>query len=272
MEHIGDIDLLYAAVNLTRLAFVGTSDARLFYIYYGDGRDLLKSDNRPAAARAADRQDISLHTEGAHWISVLPTPAGPIDLLAWGALQVGDWGTLDHQAWAWDLEVGWQPDMLPWKPWLRVGYGRTSGDDDPVDDDHDTFFQILPTARIYSWSTFYNLMNNEDGFVQLILRPRAGLAWRSDFHNIRLSEGRDLWYQGAGATLADRNVGFGFPGRPAFGHRDLFRVLETSLSYDVNTWLTLSIYYGHVFGGRVVRAIFTEDQADFGYLEVTLKL
>lgn len=272
MDHIDDIDLAYASVNLTRPSFAETSDARFFYIYYGDGRELLKSDNRPARVRTADKQDISIHTEGMHYIGVLPTSAGPIDFLAWGALQVGDWGTQDHQAWAWDVETGWQPKDLPWKPWLRIGYGRTSGDDDPTDGDHDTFFQILPTSRIYAYSAFYNLMNNEDAFAQLILRPFPGFSWRSDFHNIRLSESRDLWYQGAGATLSDRNIGFGFPGRPAFGHRDLFRIAETSVSYDVTKWLTVSAYYTHVFGGDVIRSIYQGDQADFGYIEVIVKL
>jgi hypothetical protein len=271
MKDISDIDMLYTAVNLTRPAFAETSDARLFYIYYSDGRGLLKSDNRPRPVRLTDRRHIAINSEGAHWISVLPTSAGPVDVLVWGAIQQGEWGVLDHQAWAWDLEAGWQPSALPWQPWLRVGYGRTSGDDDPNDSDHDTFFQLLPTARLYALSTFYNLMNSEDGFIQFLLRPRAGLVWRTDFHNIRLTESGDLWYQGSGATVADRDVGFGFSGRPAFGHRDLLRVLETSLSYDVSKWLNVSLYYGHVFGGRVVRAIFAGDQADFGYVEVTLK-
>ncbi|MGH8006022.1 MAG: alginate export family protein [Candidatus Binatia bacterium] len=272
MKEMDEIDLLYVAANLTRPSFAETSDARLFYIYYSDDRGLLKADNRPAAARGADQRHIAINTQGMHWISLLPTAAGPIDLLAWGALQVGDWGTLDHQAWAWDLEAGWQPKMLPWKPWLRIGYSRTSGDDDPTDGDHDTFFQIIPTARIYAYSAFYNLMNNEDAFAQLILRPFAGFVWRSDFHNIRLTESRDLWYQGAGATLSDRNIGFGFPGRPAFGHRDLFQVAETSLSYDVTKWLTVNLYYTHIFGGRVIRAIYDGDNADFGYIEVIIKL
>lgn len=272
IKEIDDIDVLYAAANLTRPAFAEHSDARFFYLYYGDGRGLVKSDNRPAAVRAADKQDISLHTEGGHWISVLPTSAGPVDLLAWGALQQGEWGLLDHNAWAWNLEVGWQPQALPWKPWLRAGYSRSSGDDNPRDRDHDTFFQILPTARLYSFSTFYNLMNNEDGFLQLLLRPRPGLVSRTDLHFVRVSEPHDLWYQGSGATLADRNIGFGFPGRPALGQRNLFRVLETSLSYDWSKALNLSLYYGHVFGGGVVRVLFAGDQADFGYIEVTLKL
>jgi hypothetical protein len=272
MKEMEEIDLLYAAVNVTRPAFAKKSDARFFYIYYSDGRRLLKSDNRPVALRSADRQDIALHTGGGHWIHVLPTRFGPIDLLAWGVLQQGEWGSLDHGAWAWDLEAGWQPNRLPWKPWLRVGYGRSSGDDDPADSDHDTFFQILPTARIYAYSIFYNLMNNQDGFMQLLLRPRPGLVWRTDFHYLRLTESRDLWYQGSGATLSERNVGFGFPGRPSLGHRNLLRILETSFSYDWSRSLNLTLYYGHVFGSSVVRSIFADDQADFGYLEVTLKL
>ncbi|HXG18138.1 MAG TPA: alginate export family protein [Methylomirabilota bacterium] len=272
MKEMNEIDLLYGALNLTKPACAENMDARFFYIYYGDGRGLLKSDNRPAPVRTADKQDISLHTEGGHWISTWPTSVGLIDLLAWGALQQGQWGKLDHDAWAWDLEAGWQPGMLPWKPWFRIGYGRSSGDDDPRDRDHGTFFQILPTARLYSFSTFYNLMNNEDGFLQLLLRPFPGLMVRTELHFIRLTERKDLWYTGSGATLSDRNVGFGYPGRPAFGHRDLFRVLENSVTYDWNKYVSFTVYYGHVFGQDVVQAIYKEDDANFGYIEVTLKL
>lgn len=272
MKEMNEIDLLYGAINLTKPSFAENMDARFFYIYYGDDRGLLKSDNRSSALRSADKQDISLHTEGGHWIYALPTSAGPIDLLAWGALQQGQWGKLEHEAWAWDLEVGWQPAMLPWKPWVRIGYGRSSGDDNAKDSDHETFFQILPTARLYAFSTFYNLMNNEDGFLQLVLRPLPGLVSRTELHFVRLSEKKDLWYTGSGATLSDHNVGFGYPGRPAFGQRDLFQVLESSISYDWNKYLSFAVYYGHVFGQDVVRAIYQNDEANFGYLEMTVKL
>ena len=67
-------------------------------------------------------------------------------------------------------------------------------------------------------------------------------------------------------------MGFGFPGRPVFGRRELFRVLEASLSYDVNTFLNVNVYYVHVFGGGVARALFAGDQADFGYIEMHFKL
>jgi hypothetical protein len=133
-----------------------------------------QTDNRPATVRNADRRHIAIHTGGGHLVHVIPTDIGPIDLMGWGVGQGGDWGKQDHQAWAFALETGWQPKMLPWNPWFRVGYNRSSGGDDPSDGDHETFFQILPTARVYSFSTFYNFMNNEDAFFQLILRPIKG--------------------------------------------------------------------------------------------------
>ena len=266
---IDDIDILYAGFNLTRPEFAQMTDARLFYIYYADGRNLQPTDNRPAAERS--RRHLAINMGGGNLIQVVPTGAGPIDLMGWGVVQGGDWGQQDHHGWAFAVEAGWQPKGLPWNPWFRIGYNRSSGDDDPHDSDHDTFFQMLPTARVYSFSTFYNLMNNEDGFFQLILRPLEGLVWRTDFHYIRVSEKNDLWYQGAGATLEDRQAGFGFVGRPTFGKRDLFQIIETSLSYNLNKHINVNVFFAHVFGDSIVDQIYPDDSANFGYIETTLK-
>ena len=266
---IDDIDILYAGFNLTRPEFAQMTDARLFYIYYADGRNLQPTDNRPAAERS--RRHLAINMGGGNLIQVVPTGAGPIDLMGWGVVQGGDWGRQDHHGWAFAVEAGWQPKGLPWNPWFRIGYNRSSGDDDPNDSDHDTFFQMLPTARVYSFSTFYNLMNNEDGFFQLILRPLEGLVWRTDFHYIRVSEKNDLWYQGAGATLEDRQAGFGFVGRPTFGKRDLFQIIETSLSYNLNKHINVNVFFAHVFGDSIVDQLYPDDSANFGYIETTLK-
>ena len=272
MKTIDDIEVLYTGFNVTKPAFAETSDARLFYIYYADGRGLRPTDNRPAAVRNADRRHITVHAYGGNLIHVIPTGAGPIDLMGLGIGQGGDWGRQDHSAWAFALEAGWQPSGLPWKPWVRMGYNRSSGDDDPTDSDHDTFFQMLPTARVYTFSTFYNLMNNEDIFFQLILRPFKGLVWRTDFHYIRVSEKQDLWYQGAGATLEDRQIGFGFAGRPVFGQRDLFQIIETTLNYTLNEHVNVHVFFAHAFGDSIIDHIYTGSDANFGFIELNLKL
>ena len=87
---IDDIDILYAGFNLTRPEFAKTTDARLFYIYYADGRNLRPTDNRPAAVR--NHRHLAINTGGGHLIHVVPTGAGPIDLMGWGVVQGGDWG------------------------------------------------------------------------------------------------------------------------------------------------------------------------------------
>ena len=47
-----------------------------------------------------------------------------------------------------DVEGGFQPRILRrLKPWLRAGYYYGTGDNNPSDNKHGTFFQILPTAR-----------------------------------------------------------------------------------------------------------------------------
>ena len=108
-------------------------------------------------------------------------------------------------------------------PWLRAGYDHASGDDDPNDGEHRTFFQVLPTARIYSQFPFYNLMNDEDLFVQILATPWSRVNVRADYHWLRLTESHDLWYSGGGATNAHV---FGFSGIPAGGNRDLAHVVD----------------------------------------------
>ena len=115
-------------------------------------------------------------------------------------------------------------------------------------------------------------MNNEDAFVQLILRPMQGLIWRTDFHDIRVTEKNDLWYQGAGATLEDRQPGFGYAGRPTFGKRTLFQIIETTLSYNLNKHINIQLFFSHIFGDSIIDQIFSGNDANFGYIEVTLKI
>jgi hypothetical protein len=168
-------------------------------------------DNRPAPARLADRERIRLTTLGAHLLHVVPTAAGPLDLLAWGTVQTGTWGALDHRASAAALEAGWQPAGVPWRPWLRALWYRGSGDRDAADGRHGTFFQVLPTPRVHARFPMHNLMNLEQAGASLVLRPHARLTFRSDAQALRLAVPADLWYAGGGAF---ERGSFGYAGRP----------------------------------------------------------
>ncbi|MGC8794329.1 MAG: alginate export family protein [Bryobacteraceae bacterium] len=155
---------------------------RLEGIYYHDWRHVTKTDNRPLAVRQADFASLRLLTFDGHHLRLAHTRAGTFDALAWIALQAGHWGELPHRAYAVVLEMGWQPSRkLLWKPWLRMGWCRSSGDRDPADRRHQTFHQLLPTPRQFARAAFYNMMNSEDRFGSLLLRPSPALALGTEF-------------------------------------------------------------------------------------------
>lgn len=266
-----DVDFYYGAFTKPIKAKTSESDFRLFALHYHDGRRVLKTDNRPAAVRAADNEKIRLTTVGGHYIGVTKAGSGKADALVWAAGQFGEWGKLDHRAGAVALEAGYQfggnktADKL--KPWIRAGYFRSTGDGDPNDTKHGTFFQALPTPRIYARTPFFNSMNNEDAFVQLRLKPHAKLALRTDVHHLRLSSERDLWFVGGGAFQKQT---FGFVGRPANGNKTLGALVDFSADLTVTPTTALTFYLAGVRGGDVAESIYPAGKnLRFAYLELT---
>lgn len=270
-RHMG-VDLGGLSVMLKDNPRIPDTEARLFWIYYHDDRpgdrDVVVLDNRPLAARQADHRDIQLETIGADLTHAHAIGPGVADGMVWAAGQFGDWQSLDHQAWAFAVEGGYRFPNVVAQPWVRAGIFRSSGDDDPADGDHGTFFQLIPTSRIYAYTPYYNLMNNQDVLLQLLTRPLERLATRFDFHWLRVTEGRDLLYFGGGATKHDF---FGYGGTPAGGAHETAYQIELTLTYTVSRNLELQAYTGHAFGQAVVRNGFPRDhELTYGFLEGTL--
>ena len=260
-----NVDLQYLA--LTHSQFKQHVLWRAFALGYHDGRTgITKTDNRPLAVRKADPRNIRVGTYGGDIITSIPACGGQFDLLAWGVLQNGRWGYLDQSSKAGALEAGYQNTALKTSPWFRAGYFYGSGDTNPGDNRHETFFQVLPTPWIYAHFPFYNLMNNRDGFVQVIDRPAKRFDLRADVHWLRLASTQDLWYLSGGAF--DNKV-FGYVGRPSSGHNSLATVVDFTSSWQATKNITANFYYGHASGGGVPAAIYPADHnAQFGYAEM----
>lgn len=270
-NEVEDVGVAYAALTVTEPSWLPRSDGRLFYLYYGDDRGLVATDNRPLGARQADSGDIAVHSVGLNFETVQPCGPGEADALMWVVGQGGQWESLDHAAWALSLEAGYRFVGLPAKPWIRAGWFRGSGDDDPGDGDHGTFFQVLPTARLYAQTPFYNMMNNEDFFLQLLLAPVEGLDVRVDWHRLWATEGEDLVYAGGGATQSKPL--FGFSGFSARGFSQVGDLLDLSVDYAVHRRVKLGAYYGHGFGNAAVDAQYPgSKELDYAYFEVTVRL
>ncbi len=266
MDTLPQVRYGYAAVTKPLSPKKPLGDARLFALYYNDARDGVKTDNRPAAIRATDRDAISITTLGGHAVRLWDLPAGRVDALVWAAGQVGDWGRLAHRAWAASGEVGFQPKGWAGRPWFRAGLNHYSGDGDPADGSHGTFFSPLNTPRIYARFPFFTQLNLSDAFVQAILRPSPQWTLRADFHQLRLADAADLWYAGGGA-FQDR-PSFGFGGRPSGGSGDLARLVDFSATYRPRRDTDLTLYLGHAVGGDVIGSSYQHTEGFFGYFEI----
>jgi hypothetical protein len=242
------------------------ADTRVFAVEYDDWRHVVKADSRPLVTRSGDMGNIRINTFGGHTLHVFQTGRGAINLVFWGAGQTGRWGSQTQRAGAIDAEAGFQPQILPQlKPWLRAGYTWGSGDSDANDNTHGTFFQLLPTPRIYARFPFFNMMNNQDAFGTLILRPGSKVTVSSEFHSLRLSKANDLWYSGGGAF---QPWSFGYSGRSTSSRRSLANLYDTSLEYRIHPKLTLTGYFGYAQGLAAMKQIYPQGKdAKFGYLE-----
>ena len=263
-----NVDLQYVAFS--KYDFKDHLLWRVFAMDYHDGRTgLTKTDNRPLAVRQTDHKNIRLGSYGGDFLTTVPVGAGNFDLLAWGVLQNGNWGVLNHHAGAMAVEGGYHATKLPTAPWLRGGFVRSTGDNNASDDQHNTFFQVLPTPRTYARFPFYNMMNSKDQFLQLMDKPTKKLDLRTDIHFLQLTSNTDLWYQGGGAY--DNKV-FGYVGRPANLHSSFSSVFDISADYQVSSNIALTAYYAHAWGKSVVAAIYPVGHtAQYGYMEMTYR-
>jgi hypothetical protein len=266
-----DINVYYGALTGQFGGMHSAGEWRVFGLVYQDLRDgVLKTDNRPAPVRTADTGHVNIGTFGGHYIHIVETRAGWFDALAWVALQAGSWGNLRHRAGAIAAEAGWQPRLLPrLRPWLRGGYDFGSGDRNAGDSTHGTFFQVLPTPRIYARFPFFNMMNNRDVFGELVLRPTKKATVRSDIRSLRLANRNDLWYSGGGAF---QPWTFGYTGRTSNGQLGLATLYDLSADYNVNSHLAIGTYYGYATGKLVLQSIYPQGKnAYLGFLEFTFK-
>ena len=78
-----------------------------------------------------------------------------------------------------------------------------------------------------------------------------------------MAESADLWYSGAGATQS-HGVIQGFSGRPSGGDNYLGTSMEFTAQYKLTKDINTQVFYGHIFGGDVIKNNFS-DNADMDY-------
>jgi hypothetical protein len=265
-----NVDVFYGAYTHSIDSRNNAGSLRIFALGYIDDRGVLKTDNRTVAARTTDTLNIRIGTYGADYAHIFHTDRmGQFNFLLWGVFQNGGWGHLTQNAEAFVGEAGWQPNVRVINPWFSAGYSFGSGDSNPNDGVHGTFFQVLPTPRPYDRFPFYNMMNNEDFYGTAVFRLPHQLAVRSELHALRLANSQDLWYGGGGPFQPKT---FGYTGRASNGNRSLANVWDVSLDLPLGYGFSLTTYYAHAWGKSLIANIYpTGTSAQFGYVETNFR-
>ncbi|MGH9204558.1 MAG: alginate export family protein, partial [Vicinamibacterales bacterium] len=244
------------------------SELQFFAHHYRDRREITaRPDNTILSLSAAD---ISISTLGASQVGSYALGPGRADSVLWIAGQLGDWYGVPHRTVSLIAEGGYQW-RVRWQPWIRAGMLHASGDRDPSDARHGTFFPMLPSTKPDLLAGTFAQMNLRDVFAELRVQPHRRVEVAGDVRKMSLLEASDHWYSGTGAT-ARRGSFFGFLTRPAWGSTDLGVVTKASVKIEVNRRWTISGSFGTVTGGQVVRRLFAGDRLTVFSLESVLTL
>ena len=245
--------------TVARGALSPDAELGFFAIAYQDER---------SSARGGLLQDVEVYTLGASWLGVHALGPGKLDLLLWGAGQLGDYDGQDHAAGAGLFEVGYQLPRVFARPWLRAGVNAASGDGSPADGRHRTFFNLMPTNHpYYGFADQLAFQNLVDSFVQLKLAPHPRLALNLFFHDFRLHQSEDARYAGSGAFDHDS---FGFSALAANGNPHVGQEYDLVLGFTPHEFVELEVGYAYLDGGGAFAASASRT-LHFGYAMLSLR-
>ena len=224
---------------------ISTRGLSVFAHNYRDTRAVYaRPDNTGIAVEAVD---INMQTIGASWSGSM--------VEAWGAIQRGRWYEQPHRAFSVSAEVGHQWRGVAWRPAVHGGVLYATGDSDPNDDRHGTFFPMVPTTRPDVLGGTYAQMNLRDVYANVVLHPRDRLTVALDIHQLSLADRLDRWYSGTGATQFDGGY-FGFSTRRSTLRTGLGTLLQVSATSALKEQWMLKGSVAMVRGGDVVRRQF----------------
>jgi hypothetical protein len=211
----------------------------------------------------ADAVDVNIQTVGASAV------VNRFHL--WGAWQTGDWYGNAHHAFSVSADGGHVWSDARWRPTVRGGLLYASGDANPNDDHHGTFFPMIPTTQPDVLRGTYAQMNLRDLYARVTVFPRQRLQLGGEVHYLSLADHLDRWYSGTGATAFDGEY-FGYSTRRSTLQRALGTYVQLSANTTINSHWTLGVSTGVVRGGDVVRRQFAGHTLFVMAIENTISL
>ena len=193
------------------------------------------------------------------WGGIIPNLTYEVET----AYQFGEREDMDINAFMITAETTYTFADTKWTPWVTLGAGYASGDDDPNDNDVETFNQVYPFGHFFL------------GFIDVIGRQNiidlrlGGGAWviknktevRVDFHSFWRADDDDALYHAGGgvqrpATSSENHVG---------------TEIDLWVRHKFNRHLSLFAGYSHFFAGDFIDDTGSDDGIDFVYSQFKFK-
>ena len=223
-----------------------------FEMFAHNYRDTRAVGARPDNTGArASRVDVALQTVGGAFVRKI----SGVDVQLWGAWQHGDWYGDEHRAVSGSGEAGYSWTRVRSEPALSAGLLYASGDDDPNDGTHGTFFPMVPTTAPPVLAGTYAQMNVRDVYVRGGATPHRRLSVSAEVHRLSLASRQDRWYSGTGAT-AFAGTYFGYSSRASTLATGLGTFVQLSAESPLTPHWRVSATTGLIRGGAVVRRQF----------------
>jgi hypothetical protein len=174
---------------------------------------------------------------------------------------------LEQLAGAAHIEGGYTIPNLDWKPRLAVGFDYATGDNNPRDNNHNTFVNLYPTNhKFYGAMDFYSWQNVIDPYFKATIAPVKGLSVALTYNVFWLATTSDFFYQ---VNQAPRTTG-GYGLHPQNGSY-AGQEIDLVATYTPFRFLQLQAGYGHYFTGDYINQTFEHlggsHDADWVYVQ-----
>jgi len=190
------------------------------------------------------------HSIGARlWRTALPLDYNFEALYQWGSF-----GNGDIQAWTVASDTGYTFRSLPLRPRIGLRADIASGDENPSNQDLQTFNPLFPKGAYFSEAGLIGPANFIDfnPCIDLHLADHATLIFDWDF----------FWRESKHDGLYNNAVALVRSGKTSDA-RYIGSMAQTQFFWDINRHISFAAIYGHFFAGRFLKESGPGDDVDY---------
>ena len=252
--------------------------------YDGNGNAYSDRSVYSGLRQAQAQVDREIQTGGLRAYGVLPGTQWDYDVSyskQWGNVQrfvgasvpAGRYITVDHDAYAYNAEVGYTFKEHSWKPRFSGSYGVASGDHITTGtdtSDSQGFDRLFGFGRPWSSNDYIQMSNIRAAKLRAEFEPKVPFL-----NNVKVDTGFS-WYRLDDAT--DRWSAAGLSDVTGAAGRDLGKEFDLRVRFPINNHASLNLGYAHFWGGDFVETTARKvagqagrsDSSNFFYTELTL--